>query len=194
MKIFKCLLIFSCLLFQAENCLAQDIINISFIYNTPIICSQPLFDVAVTQQSILGISPGSCTADRPSNPASGAGSNISNQFNRMMGVWRYSPNGVFKDGFYFALTAGIENDSFNSTAGSTAEVYFAGYGLMSGYQWFWKNGFNITWIFSVAHLEQISLNNYNIVPGERADVINWLQTNTSSNTHFTMGPLLGWSF
>lgn len=182
------------LLLQASPCFAQDTINISVLPVIPLACTQLDIGVAVTQQSTLGIIPSSCNADRVSTPTGGASPNIRNQFNRVLGEWKYAPDGAFNDGFFVGAVLGIENDQFNSPAGSTADVYFAAGGVMTGYQWFWENGFNITWVFSAAHLEQISLNNYNIVPSESIDVINWLQTNTSSNTHFGMGPILGWAF
>lgn len=193
MKFCKYLLVSAFLLLQTSLCFAENSINFSFVYDihSPD-CSQLLVDVATSKNTSLGISPMSCNSDRPAIVMA-PNSNVRNQVNRIVVPWRYSPRGVFKDGFYFMATLGVENDQFNSTAGSTANVLFLGSSLHTGYQWFWKNGFNITLIFSASHLARMSLDR-TTSPTESPDVVDFLDQNTSTNTHYSAGPLLGWAF
>lgn len=193
MKICKCLFVFSVLFLQSSFCFAEKSINVSLVIDPSLICSQPIIDFAVTARSILGIAPGSCRSDRSSN-TSGRNVEVRNNFNRIAFDWRYAPRGVFKDGFYVMTILGIENDKFSSSAGSTADVTFLASALSTGYQWFWKNGFNITGILSASHLTRISLDNYKIAPTERSDVIDFLDSDTSTNTHYSYGVLFGWAF
>jgi hypothetical protein len=192
MKIYEYLLVSAFLFLQTSLCFAEKSINFSIVPDRSPDCSQLVVDVAMSEHTSLGISPLSCNSDRPAI-AMAPNSNVRNQVNRIVVPWRYSPRGVFKDGFYFMASLGIENDQFNSTAGSTANVFFLGSSLHTGYQWFWKNGFNITLIFSASHLTQMSLDR-TTSPTESPDVVDFLDQNTSSNTHYSVGPLFGWAF
>ena len=151
-----------------------------------------MVDVAMSENTTLGISPLSCNSDRPAIAMS-PNSNVRNQVNRLVVPWRYAPHGAFSDDYYFMVSVGIENDQFNSTAGSTANVFFFGSSLHTGYQWFWDNGFNITFIISASHLARVSLDR-SMSPTESPDVVDFLDKNTSSNTHYSAGSLLGWAF
>ena len=193
MKIFKYLLVSSVFVFQTTLCFAEKTINVTLVLDPSLICSQPIIDFAVTARSVLGISPGKCHSDRSSN-TSGRNVEVRNDFNRIIFDWRYAPSGVFKDGFYVMTILGVENDKFSSAAGSAAEVTFLASALSTGYQWFWKNGFNISGIFSASHLTRMSLDKYVIAPTEKSDVIDFIDSNTSSNTHYSYGVLFGWAF
>lgn len=120
------------LLLSSASCFAEDSVNISLVVAPSISCSQPIIDFAVSAKSTLGISPGSCNSNRPSGQ-SGTNATITNQFDRVVFILRYAFNGVFQDSFYVGAGAGVENDSFSSTAGSTANVYFAAGALITGY-------------------------------------------------------------
>jgi len=189
----KYLLVSLFVFFQTSLCFAENSINFSIVpdIHSPD-CSQLLVDVATSENTSLGISPMSCNSDRPAI-AMLPNSNVRNQVDRIMVPWRYSPAGVFSDGFYIMAALGVENDRFTSTAGSTANVLFLGSTLHTGYQWFWDNGFNITLIFSASHLARMSLDR-TTSPTESPDVVDFLDRNTRTNTHYSVGPLLGWAF
>ena len=175
-------------------CSAQETVNVLIApeFQAPA-CTQPEIDFAVSPRSTLGIIPGSCNANRSSG-LTGPLANESNQFDRLAFDWIYSPKGAYKDGFWFGALTGVEHDNFSTTAGSSADVYFFANALVTGYQWFWKNGFNIRLSFTAAHLTRISIDNYKVAPTENSDTINWLNTNASSQTHYAYGPAFGWAF
>lgn len=192
MKFYKYLLVTSLLFLQTSVCFAENSINFSLVPDRSLPCSQLGIDVAISENSTLGISPLSCNTDRPAIVMA-PNSNVRNQVNRIIVPWRYSPRGAFKDGYYFAATVGVESDQFTSTAGSTANVVFFGSSFHTGYQWFWDNGFNITFIISASHLARVSLDR-STSPTESPDVVDFLDRNTRTNTHYSAGPLLGWAF
>jgi hypothetical protein len=194
MKILKYLLVSLVLFLQTSLCSAQESVNVLIGPEFQALpCSQLYIESAVSPRSTLGILPSSCNANRSSG-LTGPIANESNQFDRVAFDWIYSPKGVFKDGFWFGALTGVEHDNFSTTAGSSADVYFFANALVTGYQWFWKNGFNIRLSFSAVHLTRISLDNYKIAPIDSIDTINWLNTNASSQTHYAYGPAFGWPF
>jgi hypothetical protein len=89
--------------------------------------------------------------------------------------------------------AGVENDKFKSVSGSRAEVTFVNLGLLAGYQWFWRNGFNISAMVGGALLiENSSVKN--ISANEKSDVTEYLNKNTKTNNHVAAGIVFGWAF
>jgi len=159
------------LIFQTSLCFSKEFINISLVPDPSPSCSQLVFDFAVTENSTLGVSPASCNSNRPTYGK--PNSAVRNNFNRIIIPWRYSPNGVFKDGYYVMATIGVEKDEFTSASGSTANVTFMGTSIHTGYQWFWRNGFNVTFLISASHLARHSLSK-SISPTESGDVVDFL--------------------
>lgn len=72
-------------------------------------------------------------------------------------------------------------------------VSFIDTGVLFGYQWFWRNGFNISGLIGVAHLMRNSLDQ-NISPNESNSVSDYLDQQTSTNNHIGGGMFLGWVF
>jgi hypothetical protein len=74
--------------------------------------------------------------------------------------------------------AGVENTEYTSVAGSTAKVQLIDAAVGFGYQWIWKNGFNMDLSFSIAHLMLNSLDK-SISPTESSTVSSFLGQQTS---------------
>lgn len=120
-------------------------------------------------------------------------SQVTNKFNRILIPWRYSPHGVFSNGFFVEALVGVEKSELKSAAGSSANVTFIDTGVWLGYQWIWHSGLNISTVVGLAHLSQSGVDK-NISPTESSDVRNYLDRQTSSNTHMAGGAFLGWAF
>lgn len=129
-----------------------------------------------------------------SRPAYGdSNDNVTNDFSRVLVPWRWSKNGAWENSFFVTGLAGLENDKFKSTSGSRAEVTFINLGLLAGYQWFLRKGFNISAMIGGAWLIESS-SNKDIVANEKNDVTEYLNKNTKTNTHVAGGIVLGWAF
>ena len=194
MKILKYLLVSLVLFLQTALCFAQETVNVSIgpdFTNLP--CSQPYIDFYVSPRSTLGIMPSSCSDGRSSGSTKRS-ADVSGQFDRVVFDWVYSPKGTFKDGVLFMAATGVEHDVYSTTAGSSADVYFSANALVTGYQWFWKNGYNIRVNTSVVRMIRISTDNFKTAPTESQSTIDWLNTNDSNGTHFSYGINFGWAF
>ena len=120
-------------------------------------------------------------------------SQVTNKFNRILIPWRYSPHSAFNKGYFVEALVGVEKSKLESAAGSGANVSFIDTGVWLGYQWFWHNGLNISAVIGAAHLARISLEK-SISPTESSDVRDYLNQQTSSNTHLASGVFFGWAF
>lgn len=194
MKLSKYFLVAAFLLLQTPLCFAssEDSINFQFAIDPFYHCNEYNIEVAVTKNSSLAINGApECNSNRPTyGPPN---SSVSDKFNRGGLLWKYAPHGVFNDGVFMFAAVGMQTSEFKSTAGSTANVSFIDYGISLGYQWFWKNGFNVSAFVSAAHLAQNSLNQ-SIAPTESPDVRTFLDQQTSTNSHVGMGWIWGWAF
>lgn len=198
MKIFPCyLLVSSILLFQTSLCDANSGNSINFsVAPDPIThCHQYRVDVAITKNGTLGVMPANCInrPDRPTNGSMEMNSEVTNTFNRILFPWRYSPHGAFKDSYFIEAMVGLENSEFKSAAGSSAKVSFIDATFALGYQWVWHNGLNVSAFIGLAHLIQRNLD-INISPTESIAVSDYLDQQTSTNTHQSGGVFLGWAF
>ncbi|VVC82436.1 hypothetical protein [Sideroxydans sp. CL21] len=198
MKIVKCIISCSFLLFQTSICFAGDSVNLSVAPDPATGCNQFRIDVALTEHSTLGVMPAHCT-DRPSRPSRFFGgdmkmnSQVTNKFNRILIPWRYSPYGVFSNGFFVEALIGVEKSELKSASGSSANVTFIDTGVWLGYQWIWHTGLNIAAVAGINHLTQNSIDK-NISPAESSNVSDYLNQQTSTNTHVGGGVFLGWAF
>lgn len=198
MKIFTYLLVSSFLLFQPSLCLASQEYSINFSVAPDLTthCHQYDVDVAISENSTLGVMPSYKCKDRPDRPSNGSmriNSQVTNTFSRVLIPWRYAPCGTLNSGYLVMAIVGVENSEFNSDAGSSAKVSFIDTGVWFGYQWFWPNGFNISAVGGLAHLMRNSLDK-NISPTENSSVSDYLDKQTSTNTHGGGGVLFGWAF
>lgn len=195
MKIFKYLLVSSILLLPTL-CFAKGSINFSVAPDPVTYCHQYRVDVSITKDSTLGVMPSFNCTDRPSRPINGSmviNSQVTNTFNRIIIPWRYAPHGAFIDGFIVEAIIGLEKSELKSASGSSANVSFFDTGVWLGYQWFWRKGFNISAVIGGANLTRISLDK-SISPAEGSNVSDYLDEETSSNTHQTAGVFFGWIF
>ena len=120
-------------------------------------------------------------------------SQVSNKFNRILIPWKYFPQGAFNNGYFVEALVGMEKSELKSAAGSSANVTFIDTALGLGYQWIWHNGLNISAVAVINHLTQHSLDK-SFAPAEGGDVRDYLDRQTSSNTHVGGGVILGWAF
>lgn len=195
MKILKYFVVSSLLLLQTSLCFAgsENVINFSILPDPIAHCHQYWVDFAVTENSTLGvIGAPECISDRPTFYGSNFTS-FTNRFNRVMAVWKYAPHGAFEDGSFLMASVGKERDELKTAAGSAANVSFIVSGVHVGHQWFWRNGLNVTATLGIAHLERNSLDK-NVSVTESVDGIDFLDKQTSSNTHLGVGLFFGWAF
>lgn len=196
MIIFKYLFVSSVLFFQTSLCFAKGSISFSVAPDPITYCHQYRVDVPITKNNTLGVMPTSNCTDRPSRPTNGSikiNSQVTNTFNRIIIPWRYSPNGAFIDGFIVEAIVGQEKSEYKSASGSSANVSFIDTGVWLGYQWFWRNGFNVSAVVGGVHLTRIRLDK-NISPSESSNVSDYLDEQTSTNSHQTGGVFFGWAF
>lgn len=179
------------LLFQAGLSYASDSLNLMLLPD-PYGCHQVGVEMGINANSTLGVlGRGSCESDRPTYGA--MNEDVENTFSRILVPFRYSFSGVFKDGYFVQGLAGLEKSEFKSSLGSTSNVTFASFAAHGGYQWFWKNGFNISLMGGVAYLQNIETSE-SIVGGEDSDVVKFLDKNTKANIHGGGGVFMGWLF
>jgi len=192
MKVFKYLLVSLVLFFQTSLCFArsENSINILLIPDPITNCSSAGVEIAMTKNSTLNIVPQSC-ASRPSVGL--ANNQVTNKFDRVGFGMEFYLQGALNGGYFMSLGGGVENVEYTSVAGSSAKVQFVDVAIGAGYQWIWKNGFNMNLQFAIAHLMLNSLDK-TISPTESADVTNFLNQNTSTGTHPGMGFAFGWAF
>lgn len=194
MKIFKYLLVSAFLLLQASLCFArsENVINLAFLPDTLSHCHQYIVDVAVSKKSTLGaLWAPECNSDRATYTA--PNSQVKTQFNRMVIPWKYYMNGALEEGAFFMASVGYEQTAYQSVAGSVANDSFIVTGVHVGYHWFWKSGFNINLAVGVAHLVLNSVDK-TIAATESREVVDFIDKNTSTNTHMGAGVVAGWAF
>lgn len=194
MVIFNRWILFCSLCFQSSLCLSADTINIIILPDSinSFDCHQPGIEFKISQNSSLGaIGRLDCATDRSTYGKTN--DDVTNTFSRIIVPWRYSFNGTFRDGSLVQALVGIEKSEFRSTLGSKADVTFVDFAFHYGYQWFWKNGFNVSALAGVAYLVKTS-SEIDIVPTENSDVIGFLDKNTKTNVHGGAGILIGWKF
>lgn len=192
MNLFKYLLGTLVLLLQTSLCFAgaENSVNILLMPDPITNCSTAGLEVAMTEHSTLNIVPQSCT----SRPSVGLANNqVTNKFDRVGFGVEYYLEGALNGGYFVSMGSGVENVEYTSVAGSSAKVQFIDVAIGAGYQWIWKNGFNMNLQFAIAHLMLNSLDKI-ISPTESADVTNFLNQNTSTGTHPGMGFAFGWAF
>jgi len=179
------------LLFQSGAIFSEDSINVSILPD-PFNCHQLGFEMDVTDNSTLGIIVrNACNSDRPTFGS--PNDNVKNTFSRILIPFKYSTNGVFKDGFIMQPVIGLEQSKFTSTAGSEANVTFIDIAYHFGYQWFWGNGFNVAAMGGPVILIENS-SSKTIVQNESPDVVKFLDENTETNIHAGVGVIFGWVF
>ena len=191
MKIFKYILVNLFLLFHASLCIAQDSINLYVAPDPTTHCHQFGVEVALSKNSSIGVIPSYNCANR--NTYGPLNDQVTSNFNRVIVPLRYAPNGIFENGYFLMALIGMEKNEFKSVAGSSANVSFIDTVILFGYQWFWRNGFNISGSIGVAHLMRNSLDQ-TIAPTESNSVSDYLVQQTSTNTHVGGGMFLGWVF
>lgn len=187
-------IVFCLLWIVSSSCLSADFINIIFLpdFSNSFECSEPGVEFKVTDNSTIGIlGTFDCDSIRPTYGSTN--DQVSNTFSRGLVPWRYSWKGAFTDGAFIQALIGVEKSKFRSDLGSTANVTFIDLGAHFGYQWFWKNGFNISVLGGIAYLVETS-SDQKLEPGESQDIIDYLDKNTDSNVHGAFGAIIGWKF
>jgi len=185
------LIIVSVIVLQSGKCFAGEKFNFVFLPD-PFGCHQAGIETGISGNSTLGVlGRVNCGSDRPTYGS--ANSNVENTFSRILVPWKYSINGVFEDGLFVQALAGLERSKFKSQAGSTADVTFTNLAAHVGYQWYWKNGFNVSVMGGVAYLNKNN-SDKNILTGEDKNVISFLNENTKTNIHGGAGIVVGWLF
>lgn len=182
------------LLFQSGLCLADASFNIIVLPDSinSFDCHQVGVEFKVAQNHSVGML-GRFDCETNRSTYGDTHDDVTNTFSRILIPWRYSKNGVFKDGIIIQALVGVEKSEFRSKLGSKADVTFVDFGIHYGYQWFWENGFNISALAGVAYLVETS-SEKSIVQNENSDVINWLDKNTKTNIHGGAGIMIGWKF
>ena len=180
--------------FQSSLCLSADSINIVLMPDSinSFDCHHPGVEFKVTQTSSLGVF-GRLNCETNRSTYGDTHDDVTNTFSRIFVPWRYSKGGAFKDGTFIQALIGIEKSKFRSVLGSKADVTFVDFAFHYGYQWFWKNGFNVSALAGVAYLVETS-SEKDILPAENNDVIGFLDKNTKTNVHGGAGVLIGWKF
>jgi hypothetical protein len=192
MKIFRSSFVFIILVLQSSLCFSQYAANIIVVPDPMYSAHQFGVETAVTMKSKLGILAAyKRDSDRPTYGDSN--DSVSNTFSRILLPWRYSKNGAWENGFFVTGLAGVENDKFKSVSGSRAEVTFINLGVLAGYQWFWRNGFNISAMLGGALLIENS-STKDISANEKSAVSEYLNKNTKTNSHVAGGVMFGWAF
>jgi len=190
-KVLYKLALSSFLLVQAGLCYSSESINLILLPDLSS-CHQVGGEIGINENSSLGIlGRAGCESNRATY--GNENDDVENKFSRILVPWRYSFNGVFKDGYFIQALSGVEKSEFKSTLGSTADVTFATLAVHGGYQWFWSNGFNISLMAGVAYLHEVSSSN-RIVSGEEGNVTDFLDKNTKTNIHGGAGFFIGWLF
>ena len=180
------------LVFQSSLCFSKESFNVTLIPDLFNCHHHFGLEFAISENNTLGIiGTDKCTSDRPTYGDSN--NKVDNTFNRIFIPWRYSFNGVFRDGYFIQTMIGMEKSRFKSEAGSRADVTFHDLTFHGGYQWFWDSGINVSALAGVAILKRSSLTK-NIVPDETDDVVKFLDKNTKSNEHIGVGVIFGWAF
>ncbi len=120
-------------------------------------------------------------------------SQVMNKFDRILIPWRYFPHGAFNNGYFMEAYMGMEKSELKSVEGSSANVTFIDTGVWLGYQWIWHTGLNIAAVAGINHLTQHRIDK-NISSTESSNVSDYLNQQTSTNTHVGGGVFLGWAF
>lgn len=191
MKMYQYFLFPSLLFFQVSLCFAKGSLNLVFIPDPVTHCHHYGVDFAVAKNSTLGLLSAYNCPDRPTYGI--VNGQVTNTFNRILTQWRYSPRGAFNTGYFFDAMVGVERSEFKSAAGSSANVSYFDTAIHLGYQWFWRNGFNVTGLIGVAHLMPVRRDN-NISPTESSAVSDYMDEQTSTTTHVGGGFSMGWVF
>lgn len=172
-------------------CHSLESMNVIFLPD-PFSCHQVGVEFQTNDKNTLGLLGRlNCDSKRPTYGSKNA--DVDNKFSRLQVPWRYSFKDGFKSGFFVQALAGLEQSEFKSTLGSTAKVTFINIGFHGGYQWFWKNGINVSVLAGRAFLQEIN-SDKNIISGESQSVSNFLDKNTKTNNHGGFGVIVGWLF
>ena len=191
MKVLYRLILATVLLINAGQCYSSNSIN-ALVLPDLFGCHQLGGEFGLNDNSTLGaLVRINCSSDRPTYGTKDG--DVENRFSRILVPWRYSFNGVFADGYFLQGLVGLENSEFKTTLGSTAEVTFTNLAVHAGYQWFWRNGFNIALMGGIAYLHENS-SRTNIVTGEENRVVDFIDKNTKTNIHGGAGVIVGWLF
>ena len=178
-------------LLAPPNCIAQGIFNLILLPD-PFSCHQVGLEIAVSDNNRLGLlGVAACKSNRPTFGSPHP--DIDNSFSRLLLPWTYTRNSAWTDSFFIKPIIGRESHRFRSKKDSNAEVVFMDYTVQAGYQWFWKNGFNITTSGGLAYLARSRLKK-TITSDEDQSVIRFLDDNTETNVHAGIGVILGWLF
>lgn len=155
-------------------------------------CTQGGVEAKINQNSTVGIlARFNCLSGRPTYGSKNH--NVENNFTRVLVSWKYSFNGVFSKGAFVQGLVGFEQSEFRSAVSSTTEVEFVNLGIYGGYQWFWRNGFNLSLLAGVVYLYELN-SGKQINSSETTDVIDFLNKNSESNIHPGAGAIVGWIF
>jgi len=183
-------------LFWAMSLIVQMKLSHAEEYNLLLLpeqyCFQAGIEKKVSDKHTLGvIGRFNCNSERPTY-----GSNkddVDNKFSRILVPLKHSFNGAFNQGAFIQGMIGIEDSKFKSNLGSNADVIFLNLSVHGGYQWYFRNGFNISVLGGIAHLQKLS-SSKQISGNETLSGIDFLNKNTETNTHAGAGILLGWLF
>jgi len=190
----KCLykyVLSSLLLVESGLCYSSESNNLILLPDSSS-CHQAGIEMAINKHNTLGIlGRAGCESDRPTYGSKN--DDVENRFGRILVPWRFSFKGVFTDGYFVQALAGLEKSEFKSTLGSSADVTFTNLAAHVGYQWFWRNGFNLSLMGGVAYLHEVSSSKH-IVTGEQKSVTDFLDKNTKTNIHGGAGVIVGWLF
>ena len=191
MKCLYKLVLSGFLLSQIGQCYSSESINFIVLPDAAN-CHHAGLEIQMNEKNTLGfLGVSGCNSDRSTYGEKN--DDVNNDFSRFLVPWRYSPHGAFTTGYFFQAIAGSEKSKFTSILGSTADVTFASFGGYAGYQWFWRNGFNISVIGGAVYLHELS-SSTTLAPSEGNDVRDYLDKNTDSNIHGGYGIIFGWLF
>jgi len=190
-KVLYQLMLAVVLLISAGQCYSSNSINVVVLPDL-FGCHQLGGEFELNENNTLGVLGRiNCSSDRPTYGAKN--DDVENEFSRILVPWRYSFNGIFTDGYFLQTLVGLEKNKFKTTLGSTSKVTFTNLAVHAGYQWFWKNGFNITLLGGIAYLHENN-SRTNIVTTEETHVVNFIDKNTKTNIHGGAGVIVGWLF
>jgi len=155
-------------------------------------CTQAGIEKKVSDKHTLGvIGRFNCNSERPTYGSKN--DDVENKFSRILVPLKHSFNGAFNQGAFIQGMIGIEDSEFKSNLGSNADVTYLNLSVHGGYQWYFRNGFNISVLGGVAHLQEIS-SSRQIAGSETLSVTDFINKNTETNTHVGAGVIVGWLF
>jgi hypothetical protein len=155
-------------------------------------CTQAGIEKKVSDKHTLGvIGRFNCNSERPTYGSKN--DDVENKFSRVLVPLKHSFNGAFNQGAFIQGMIGVEDSEFKSNLGSNADVTYLNLSVHGGYQWYFRNGFNISVLGGVAHLQEIN-SSRQIAGSETLSVTDFINKNTETNTHVGAGVIVGWLF